>query len=91
MLWDFAANETARFLLEDYGIPDSMLPDVVPTFGQREVRHEDHLQTVVQHFHVGRIGKDPRYGLLVGHRCTRGEQADQNQGTPFPHRHYAPL
>ena len=41
MMWDFAEERPAQFLLEYYGIPLSMLPDRVPTFGlQGEVSKE---------------------------------------------------
>ena len=33
MLWDFADERPAQFLLDYYGIPTSMLADLVPTFG----------------------------------------------------------
>ena len=33
MMWDFAEERPAQFLLDYYGIPASMLPDLVPTFG----------------------------------------------------------
>lgn len=35
ILWDFSANSVARFVLDHYGIPDSLVPDVVPTFGEQ--------------------------------------------------------
>ncbi len=38
MMWDFKDNRPAQFLLDFYGIPASMLSDIVPTFGiQSEV------------------------------------------------------
>ena len=33
MMWDFKDNRPAQFLLDFYGIPASMLSDIVPTFG----------------------------------------------------------
>ena len=33
MMWDFAEEQPAQFLLDYYGIPASMLADIVPTFG----------------------------------------------------------
>ncbi len=33
MMWDFVGNHPAQFLLDYYGIPTSMLADIVPTFG----------------------------------------------------------
>jgi len=33
MMWDFKDNRPAQFLLDYYGIPASMLADIVPTFG----------------------------------------------------------
>ena len=33
MMWDFKDNQPAKFLLDYYGIPTSMLADIVPTFG----------------------------------------------------------
>lgn len=33
MLWDFKENKPARFLLEYFGIDESLLPRIVPTFG----------------------------------------------------------
>ncbi len=33
MMWDFKDNQPAQFLLDFYGIPASMLSDIVPTFG----------------------------------------------------------
>ncbi len=32
ILWDFKANGLARFVLDYYGIPESFIPDVLPTF-----------------------------------------------------------
>jgi xylulokinase len=34
MVWDFSANAPAGFLLDEYGIPASLLPEIVPTFGE---------------------------------------------------------
>jgi len=40
MMWDFKENTPAQFLLDFYGIPASMLSDIVPTFGlQGEVNN----------------------------------------------------
>ncbi len=33
MMWDFKEEKPAQFLLDYYGIPSSMLSDIVPTFG----------------------------------------------------------
>ena len=33
ILWDFKQQQIARFLLDRFGIPKEMLPDIVPTFG----------------------------------------------------------
>lgn len=33
MLWDFKENTPARFLMDYLGLPESILPDFVPTFG----------------------------------------------------------
>ena len=35
MVWDFRANALAGFLLDDYGIPPSLIPETVPTFGDQ--------------------------------------------------------
>ncbi|MEM9418403.1 MAG: FGGY family carbohydrate kinase [Planctomycetota bacterium] len=41
MLWDFDAKQPAGFLLEHYGVPESMLAQRVPTFGfQGELNSE---------------------------------------------------
>lgn len=32
MMWDFTAKRPAKFLLDYYGIPESFLPEIVPTF-----------------------------------------------------------
>jgi len=32
IMWDFSSNDLAGFLLDYYGIPKSMLPDIVPLF-----------------------------------------------------------
>ena len=41
MLWDFKERNVARFLLDFYGIDESLLPEIVPTFGvQCEVSTE---------------------------------------------------
>ena len=32
MFWDFKENRVAQFLLDYYGIPSSLIPDIVPTF-----------------------------------------------------------
>jgi xylulokinase len=33
MMWDFMENRPAQFLIDYYGIPASLLADIVPTFG----------------------------------------------------------
>ena len=35
MVWDFSANAPAGFLLDEYGIPLSLVPETVPTFGEQ--------------------------------------------------------
>ena len=35
ILWDFSKHEKAAFLLEHFAIPTSLVPDVVPTFGEQ--------------------------------------------------------
>ena len=35
MAWDFSANAPAAFLLREYGIPDSLVAETVPTFGEQ--------------------------------------------------------
>ena len=35
MFWDFQENGIARFLLDYYGIDESLLPPIVPTFGEQ--------------------------------------------------------
>jgi xylulokinase len=35
MGWDFSTNGPARFLLDEYGIPPSLVPETVPTFGDQ--------------------------------------------------------
>jgi xylulokinase len=35
MLWDFERHELAAFVLDHYGIPRSMVPEMVPTFGEQ--------------------------------------------------------
>lgn len=35
MLWDFVESRPAGFLLEHYEIPESLLPEMVPTFGEQ--------------------------------------------------------
>ncbi|MBQ9667783.1 MAG: carbohydrate kinase [Prevotella sp.] len=37
MFWDFKENGVAKFLLDYYGIPESMIADIVPTFGRQSV------------------------------------------------------
>ena len=32
MLWDFKEKQPAKFLLDYFGIPESLIPDIVPTF-----------------------------------------------------------
>ena len=33
MLWDFQENRPARFLMDYFGFPEDILPEIVPTFG----------------------------------------------------------
>ena len=35
MLWDFKNNRVASRLLDYFGIPESVIPDIVPTFGEQ--------------------------------------------------------
>ena len=35
MFWDFRENRVAQFLLDFYGIPSSLIPDIVPTFARQ--------------------------------------------------------
>ncbi len=35
IMWDFATDTPAQFLLDYYGIPSTMLADIVPTFGRQ--------------------------------------------------------
>ncbi|MFZ5941703.1 MAG: xylulokinase [Bacteroidota bacterium] len=35
IFWDFRENSLASFLLKHYGIPESMIPDIVPTFSDQ--------------------------------------------------------
>ena len=35
MLWDYSERRPARFLLDYFGFPESILPDIVPTFSQQ--------------------------------------------------------
>ena len=35
MVWDFSANAPAGFLLDEYGIPRSLVPETVPTLGEQ--------------------------------------------------------
>ena len=35
MAWDFSANAPAGFLLREYGIDPSLIPETVPTFGEQ--------------------------------------------------------
>ena len=35
IMWDFAANTLAHRLLQHYGIPEKMIPDIVPTFAEQ--------------------------------------------------------
>ena len=37
MFWDFKENRVAQFLLDYYGIPASLIPDIVPTFSEQSV------------------------------------------------------
>ena len=40
MFWDFKENRVAQFLLNYYGIPESLIADIVPTFGDQCVLSE---------------------------------------------------
>lgn len=35
MLWDFKENRPAKFLMEYYGFPESILPEIKPTFSEQ--------------------------------------------------------
>lgn len=37
MLWDFKANSVARFLMDYYNYDESIIPEIVPTFGEQGV------------------------------------------------------
>ncbi len=37
MFWDFKENCVAQFLLDYYGIPASLIPEIVPTFSEQSV------------------------------------------------------
>ena len=37
MLWDFVSKAPAEFLLSEYGIPPTLIPEIVPTFGVQGV------------------------------------------------------
>ena len=37
MMWDFTAKKPAKFLLDYFGFPESVLPEVVPTFSVQSV------------------------------------------------------
>jgi xylulokinase len=40
MFWDFKENSVAKFLLDYYGIPESFIPEIVPTFSEQSVVSE---------------------------------------------------
>ena len=40
IFWDFKNDTVANFLLENYGIDNSLVPDIVPTFGEQCVVSE---------------------------------------------------
>lgn len=35
ILWNFEDDEPAKFLMQNYGIPESLLPKIVPVFGEQ--------------------------------------------------------
>ena len=35
MFWDFKENSVAKFLMDYYGFDESLIPDIVPTFGEQ--------------------------------------------------------
>jgi len=35
MMWDFAENKVAKFLLDYYGIPEDFIPEIKPTFSEQ--------------------------------------------------------
>ena len=37
MFWDFKENQVAKFLLDYYGVPESLIPEIVPTFSEQSV------------------------------------------------------
>ena len=41
MLWDFKEETPAKFLMDHWGIDESLLPKIVPTFGQQGCLTED--------------------------------------------------
>ena len=44
MMWDFKAKKPAKFLLDYFGFEDSLLAEVVPTFGIQSVVSEEAVQ-----------------------------------------------
>lgn len=45
-LWDFKENRTADFLLDEYGIPHSVLADECPTFGEQGLLTQEAADTL---------------------------------------------
>lgn len=45
-LWDFKENRTADFLLDEYGIPHSVLADECPTFGEQGLLTHEAAETL---------------------------------------------
>lgn len=41
IFWDFKKGQVADFLLKEYGIPEEMIPDIVPTFSHQGTVHSD--------------------------------------------------
>ena len=40
IFWDFKKDQLADFLLEEYGLPEEMVPDIVPTFSSQGTLHK---------------------------------------------------
>ena len=60
ILWDFKENDIARLVLDDYGMDEALMPDIVPTFSiQGKLNHAAAAETGLQ----GRYSRNiPRGG-----------------------------
>ena len=58
MMWDFKAKKPAKFLLDYFGFEDSLLAEVVPTFGIQSVVSEEAAQEL-----------DLKVGTPIGYRA----------------------